>query len=274
MRFFLCVVLLSMLVSCQKGKEPRNTKQAEPTPLAIRKESTPALPVAEGKIEARIYLDEQSVGVKEAALSTLTIQPGTVIPAHVHPEATELLYIAQGEGELVLSGEKKTVRQGDTLLLPAGVVHGFTATSQVFGIQAYLPGGPEQRFRGQSTQGTVKPEESSLPDPKTGKISPPSDVSLNPLPGNASYQKLLTGEIVGQQSIDLLLISYREAQEADVHAHESVSELVFVLQGGGRAIIDGKEATLQARDAYYTPKGAKAGFAPTAGTTLWVLVVK
>jgi mannose-6-phosphate isomerase-like protein (cupin superfamily) len=44
--------------------------------------------------------------------------------AHYHKRATELYYVLQGEGSVVLDGVEQTVRPGSVLHIPPGVVHG------------------------------------------------------------------------------------------------------------------------------------------------------
>lgn len=43
---------------------------------------------------------------------------------HYHKQATELYYVLEGEGVVVLNGEEHTVRKGSLVHIPPGVVHG------------------------------------------------------------------------------------------------------------------------------------------------------
>lgn len=43
---------------------------------------------------------------------------------HYHKIATELYYVLEGEGKLVLDGEEQEVRRGSMVHIPPGVVHG------------------------------------------------------------------------------------------------------------------------------------------------------
>ena len=43
---------------------------------------------------------------------------------HYHKRATELYYVLEGEGVVVLDGEEHPVRKGSLVHIPPGVVHG------------------------------------------------------------------------------------------------------------------------------------------------------
>ena len=43
---------------------------------------------------------------------------------HYHKIATELYYVLEGEGSVMLDGEERTVRTGSMVHIPPGVVHG------------------------------------------------------------------------------------------------------------------------------------------------------
>ncbi len=43
--------------------------------------------------------------------------------AHYHKRATELYYVLEGEGKVILDGREKEVRKGTMIHIPPGVVH-------------------------------------------------------------------------------------------------------------------------------------------------------
>jgi quercetin dioxygenase-like cupin family protein len=268
----LALALLTALSACPAKKETKTPTATGGAPLVVNE--APPLPVAEGKITARILLDAQSVGATEAALSTLEITAGTAIPPHVHPGAAEVLYLLEGEGELVASSHRERVGPGDAILLPAGVPHSFTAGAKpVRIVQLYAPGGPEQRFRGQGSAGTIKPEESQKPDPGGTKLIPASAIPTKDSPGGAKVRAYF--EDTPLEGASLSLLSVREPAGADpgVHDHPDVSELVYVAQGEGAAVQGGKELPVKTGGAYYTPRGAAAGFRPAQESELIVFVL-
>ena len=55
----------------------------------------------------------------------VTIQPGGRIPAHRHQDIEHQQVVLQGELELVLDGEPRTVSCGDCVYIPARVGHAY-----------------------------------------------------------------------------------------------------------------------------------------------------
>ena len=52
------------------------------------------------------------------------LEPGAAHPFHFHPKMEEILYILSGTAEQWVEREKKIMGPGDSLYLPAGVIHG------------------------------------------------------------------------------------------------------------------------------------------------------
>ena len=51
--------------------------------------------------------------------------------AHYHKRTTELYYVLEGEGAVVLDGEEHAVRPGTMVHIPPGVVHGAVGRMRV-----------------------------------------------------------------------------------------------------------------------------------------------
>jgi quercetin dioxygenase-like cupin family protein len=51
--------------------------------------------------------------------------------AHYHRRATELYYVLEGEGSIILDGRAHTVSKGSIVHIPPGVVHGATGRMRV-----------------------------------------------------------------------------------------------------------------------------------------------
>lgn len=64
--------------------------------------------------------------VKDTNLMLVRAQlpPGEAHPFHFHPKMEEILYILSGTAEQWVEREKKIMRAGDALYLPAGIIHG------------------------------------------------------------------------------------------------------------------------------------------------------
>lgn len=62
-------------------------------------------------------------------------------------------------------------------------------------------------------------------------------------------------------------------QEQKPHSHADQDKIYFVLEGSGRAVVGGREETLEAGDAVVAPAGVDHGLANVGTTPLLALVV-
>jgi quercetin dioxygenase-like cupin family protein len=106
--------------------------------------------ILDGKGEARILFDAASAGDDAASLVALTIDAAAEVPVHVHGGASELLFVLEGQGVMMIDGQETPVAAGDAIQIPSGIEHGFRAAAgaTVKAVQFYAPAGPEQRFKG------------------------------------------------------------------------------------------------------------------------------
>jgi mannose-6-phosphate isomerase-like protein (cupin superfamily) len=58
----------------------------------------------------------------------MSIPPGGEIGEEVHLDTDQVLYLVDGEGEVILDGERADIREGDLVLVRAGVRHNFVNT--------------------------------------------------------------------------------------------------------------------------------------------------
>ncbi len=67
-------------------------------------------------------------GAASICIGEQWFQPGTGAPLHTHPGVEEVVTVLDGQAEFVLDGERRMVRGGTSVLLPADSVHGFRNT--------------------------------------------------------------------------------------------------------------------------------------------------
>jgi quercetin dioxygenase-like cupin family protein len=67
------------------------------------------------------------------------VAPGDRVPLHKHT-LDEAIVIEEGDAEVVIGSERRTVRAGTVIFVPAGVAHGYSnATSGTLRIQGVFP---------------------------------------------------------------------------------------------------------------------------------------
>ena len=53
----------------------------------------------------------------------MSISVGNDIGDEIHPTTDQILYIIDGEGEVVINGERRRIEEHDIIFVPAGVSH-------------------------------------------------------------------------------------------------------------------------------------------------------
>ena len=74
-------------------------------------------------VETRVLVSAES-GATQLCLFEQWVAPGNGAPTHSHP-VEEVLTVCEGEAEMWLDQQRATVRAGQSLIVPAGRLHGF-----------------------------------------------------------------------------------------------------------------------------------------------------
>ena len=57
------------------------------------------------------------------SLAEAALEPGQATERHYHERSEEIYFVTKGSGELEIDGERRTVRPGDSILIPPGAWH-------------------------------------------------------------------------------------------------------------------------------------------------------
>lgn len=60
------------------------------------------------------------------------LQEGKAYEAHAHGDHEEVYYIISGNGEMTVNGERRPIRDGDAVFIPAGDTHSIANTGTGF----------------------------------------------------------------------------------------------------------------------------------------------
>jgi mannose-6-phosphate isomerase-like protein (cupin superfamily) len=66
----------------------------------------------------------------QQTFGVVRINPGEKNALHLHPNCEELMYILSGSGSTTVGGKVVSLRAGDLVRIPAGVLHQATATGR------------------------------------------------------------------------------------------------------------------------------------------------
>ena len=70
------------------------------------------------------------MGMKNLVVIEVTLAPGGGHAFHEHPRQEEVIYCIHGEVEQWLEQQKRTLKPGDAIVIPAGTVHASFNVSQ------------------------------------------------------------------------------------------------------------------------------------------------
>ena len=104
---------------------------------------------------------------KHTQLVIMTIPIGGEIGAETHPDTDQILTIVGGTGESTISGQTKTIAQGDLIVVPAGLHHNFVNTG-ANPLVLYTVYGPPEHAEGAvhaTTEAADAAEESGQDEP-------------------------------------------------------------------------------------------------------------
>src|ERR1700722_1103652 len=80
--------------------------------------------------ELRVYFDGPTDQLKAMTAGSLMLKPGMQPhPPHQHPEE-EMMVIAEGNGEIIVEGQKSRVGPGSMMYCAAGRLHGIVNTGK------------------------------------------------------------------------------------------------------------------------------------------------
>jgi quercetin dioxygenase-like cupin family protein len=97
--------------------------------LALAGTATVLFAQASGLTRTLVLKADVSVPGHEAVVARVEVAPGAKAGRHTHP-GDEISYVLEGEAQLLIDGQPpRTVKAGESFLIPAGVVHDAHNTS-------------------------------------------------------------------------------------------------------------------------------------------------
>ena len=69
-------------------------------------------------------VDDSLFSGADMSVALMILSKGEMAPCHSHPNCHEFIYLIEGNIEQTLGEEKRTLKAGDSVLIPAGTAHG------------------------------------------------------------------------------------------------------------------------------------------------------
>jgi quercetin dioxygenase-like cupin family protein len=81
----------------------------------------------------------QAIGGEQVLLCRVTYGPGTTVARHAHEQTEQLMAIVEGEVEMTVGSETKTLRPGDVVVVNRGLEHELHSAGGVTFFEALAP---------------------------------------------------------------------------------------------------------------------------------------
>jgi quercetin dioxygenase-like cupin family protein len=80
-----------------------------------------------------------AIGGEQVLLCKVNYEPGKQVPWHTHEDTEQVMFILDGEVEMTIEEETKTVKAGDVVVVNRGLNHKLYSESGVSFIEALAP---------------------------------------------------------------------------------------------------------------------------------------
>ena len=80
-----------------------------------------------------------AVGGEQVLLCKVTYEPGKEVRRHAHEHTEQVMYILEGEVDVTIEGERRTLRAGDTVVVNRGLEHELYSERGVTFMEALAP---------------------------------------------------------------------------------------------------------------------------------------
>ncbi len=100
-----------------------------------------------GGMEATFKVAAEQTG-GAFSMVEFVVEPGALVPPHVHDNKNEVSFVTEGELGFMLGGEDTIASAGTTVMRPAGIPHALWNASGAAArmVEVYSPGGFERYF--------------------------------------------------------------------------------------------------------------------------------
>lgn len=225
---------------------------------------------AGGKLAVWVLLDEANTGNGAASLALLSMKDGMEVPLHRHGVA-EVLYVHSGEGVvygLGTAGKGTRVGPGHAIYIPAGTAHGFThkGSEPMVMVQVYTPAGPEKGFTRGAAAGATAGTTPVPPSERAGVRGVATPIVVKKpevfsMAGGAGSLSLYFDEArTGDRSAYLGIFSAQPGTVVPAHRHETSTEILLVLEGGGTMTVAGEPYPVAPMTAIQVPSNIEHAF--------------
>jgi quercetin dioxygenase-like cupin family protein len=281
-------VVVSVLLTFPPALSAREEK---PNQVVIRAEDVPDRGPPPPKVRpgrrrraaaftVKVMADPVNTQDPQASLTRLIVGPASRVAMHRHPRSTKVLYLMKGRARVLGPPGSPPIKMvpGSAAFLPPGyphVIENMGRQAEASFLQIFSPPGPERVYRDPRNKAARVDFEvirnprglKAPPGPKPVLVTVDRASPIKLLGGKAQAKILLEEKNTGSPALAVAILEFDGGVELPRHAHTSASELLFVLQGGGKVTVGNESHNFGPNAAIYVPgdqpHGAKMGGGPT-----------
>jgi quercetin dioxygenase-like cupin family protein len=286
-------VVVSVLLTFPSAASARQEKTNQ---IVIRADDVPDRGPAAPKVRpgrrrrappftVKVMADPSNVQAPLASLTRLIVGPASRVAMHRHPRSAKILYLMKGRARLLGPAGTKPIKMmpGSAAYLPPGwphVIENMGRQAEAHFLQAFSPPGPERVYRDPKNRAARvdfevirNPRIKAPPGPKPA-LATIDKATVNKFPGGKGVAKILLEEkTTGSSAMALAVLELDGGGELPRHAHTGASELLYVLQGGGKVTVGGETHSFGPNTAIYIPADQPHGAKITgSGQTIAVQI--
>lgn len=188
----------------------------------------------------------EALMTKEIGVAFVDVYPNAASPDHYHLRTAELYYMLSGQGEIKIDGQIHSLKLGDTVLIPPGVVHSIRADAK--GLSFACLTTPPYDY---DDDYEVSPNFQGLSS-GSGKLITKSNVSYND-PDFGPIREL-TREFGNWIVWE---VQAEEGHTTPRHLHPYSQEVFIILDGNAKASVVNDEIKTVRGDVIAIPNGSK-----------------
>jgi quercetin dioxygenase-like cupin family protein len=210
----------------------------------------------------KVLVDPVNTRNPHAALTLLTLKPARRVAMHRHPKSAKILYLLKGKARVLGPPGVPPIRaeEGTAIFLPEAYPHVIENTArqaEATFLQIFSPAGPERVYR-DPKDAEARTLFEVLRDPRVKAppgVKPVMATWERPatFAGKGRAHVLISQQTTGNPALALSVLELGPGVTLPRHSHGGTSEILYVLEGGGKLTVGSETTPFGPATAMYLP---------------------
>jgi quercetin dioxygenase-like cupin family protein len=231
-----------------------------------------------------VLVDPVNVRNPHASLTLLTVGPARRVAMHRHPNSAKILYLLKGRARVLGPTGTPPIKadHGTAVFLPQAyphVIENMARQEEAVLLQIFSPPGPERVYRDPKDP-EARTQFEVIRDPRVKApegVKPVMATWERPAaPGGQGKSRahvLLDEKTTGSPAMSLSVLELGPGVALPRHSHPGASELLYVIEGGGKLTVGAESTPFGPATALYLPPDQAHDLKVSGGTPTVLLQV-